>query len=130
MADDWAVINSAGSAFWDVLATDTQVLAEPVSAEAAPRGNGVALASMYYEPLKKIRIDTARRSEPHTVESHTRDRNYTVGASVNRLANDSVANDKHRQAEVDDLFAELELRPARTVEPARSRDLSNTHVSP
>ena len=36
---------------------------------------------MYYEPLKKFRIDTVRRSEPLAVESHTRDLSYTVGAS-------------------------------------------------
>ena len=36
-----------------LLVTETPVLAEPVSAEAAPRSNDAALASMYYEPLKK-----------------------------------------------------------------------------
>ena len=46
-----------------LLATETPVLAEPVSAEAALRGNDAALASMYYEPLKKFRVDTVRRSE-------------------------------------------------------------------
>jgi hypothetical protein len=72
--------------------------------------NDAALASMYFEPLKKIRIDTARRSESRTVESHTRDLSYTVGASANRLTNDRVANDKHH-TEVDDLFAEWESDP-------------------
>ena len=67
-----------------LLATETPVLAEPVSAEAALRGNDAALASLYYEPLKKSRIDTVRRSESRTVESHTRDLSYTVGASANR----------------------------------------------
>ena len=52
-------------------------------------GNDAALASMYYEPLKKLRIDTARRSESRAVESHTRDLSYTVGASANRIADDS-----------------------------------------
>ena len=51
-----------------------------------------------------------RRSESRTVESHTRDLSYTVGASANRLANDSVANDKHH-TEVDDLFAQWESDP-------------------
>jgi hypothetical protein len=44
------------------------------------------------------------------VESHTRDLSYTVGVSPNRLANDSVASDKHH-TEVDDLFAEWESDP-------------------
>ena len=44
------------------------------------------------------------------MESPTRDLSYTVGASANRLANDSVANDKHH-TEVDDLFAEWESDP-------------------
>ena len=82
-----------------LLATETPVLAEPVSAEAALRGNDAALASMYYEPLKKVRIDTVRRSESRTVESHTRDLSYTVGAAANRIANDTRwARDNHRQA--------------------------------
>ena len=72
-----------------LLATETPVLAEPVSAEAALRGNDAALASMYDVPLKKVRIDTVRRSESRTVESHTRDLSYTVGAAANRLANDT-----------------------------------------
>ena len=37
---------------------------------------------MHYEPLKKVRVDTVRRSESRTVESHTRDLSYTVGASA------------------------------------------------
>ena len=65
---------------------------------------------MYYEPLKKVRVDTVRRSESRTVESHTRDLSYTVGAAANRLANDSVANDKHH-TEVDDLFAQWDSDP-------------------
>ena len=65
---------------------------------------------MYDEPVKKFRIDTVRRSESRTVESHTRDLSYTVGASANRTANDNVANDKHH-TEVDDLFAEWESEP-------------------
>ena len=93
-----------------LLATETPVLAEPVSAEATPRGNDAALESMYDEPLKKIRIDTMRRSESRAVESHTRDLSYTVGASANRIANDRVANDK-RHTEVDDLFAQWESDP-------------------
>ena len=67
-----------------LLATETPVLAEPVSAEAALRGNDAALESMYYEPVKKFRIDTVRRSESRAVESHTRDLSYTVGAAANR----------------------------------------------
>ena len=67
---------------------------------------------MYDEPLKKVRIDTVRRSESRTVESHTRDLSYTVGASANRIANDSRwASDNHRQTEVDDLFAEWDSDP-------------------
>ena len=65
---------------------------------------------MYYEPLKKFRIDTVRRSESRDVESHVRDLSYTVGASTNRLANDNVANDKHH-SEVDDLFAHWDSDP-------------------
>ncbi len=66
---------------------------------------------MYDEPLKKIRIDTVRRSESRAVESHTRDLSYTVGASANRIAdNTRWANDKHH-TEVDDLFAEWDSDP-------------------
>ena len=36
-----------------LLTTETPVLAEPVSAEAALVGHDAALESMYYEPLKK-----------------------------------------------------------------------------
>ena len=45
---------------------------------------------------------------------NTRDLSYTVGASSNRLANDSVANDKHH-TEVDDLFAQRESDPLELV---------------
>ena len=69
-----------------------------------------ALASMYYVPVKKFRIDTVRRSTSRAVESHTRDLSYTVGTSVNRVANDSVVNDKHH-TEVDDLFAQWDSDP-------------------
>ena len=93
-----------------LLATETPVLAEPVSAEAAPRGNDAALASMYDVPVKKFRVDTVQRSESRIMESHTRDLSYTVGTAANRLANDSVANDKHH-TEVDDLFAQWESDP-------------------
>ena len=50
------------------------------------------------------------------MESHTRDLSYTVGASAlaepvaHRIANDSVANDKHH-TEVDDLFAQWDSDP-------------------
>ncbi len=91
-----------------------------VAAVATLSGNDAALASMYYEPLKKIRIDTARRSESRTVESHTRDLSYTVGASANRIANDSWASDKHH-TEVDDLFAQWEADPLATIESPRPR---------
>jgi hypothetical protein len=94
----------------NLLVTETPVLAEPVPAEATLRGNDAALENMYYEPLKKVRIDSVRRSESRTVESHTRDLSYIVGAAANRLANDSVANDKHH-TEVDDLFAQWESDP-------------------
>ncbi len=93
-----------------LLVAETPVLAEPVSAEATPRGNDAAQADMYYEPLKKIRIDTVRRSESRTVEFPTHDLSYTVGASMNRLANDRVADDIHH-TEVDDLFAQWESDP-------------------
>ena len=107
-----------------LLATETPVLAEPVSAEAALRGNDAALASMYYEPLKKFRIDTVRRSESRAVESHTRDLSYTVGGlrPANRIANDSVANDKHH-TEVDDLFAQWESDPLELLSLPRPRDV-------
>ena len=81
-----------------LLATETPVLSEPVSAEAALRGNDAALASMYYEPLKKFRIDTVRRSESRAVESHTRDLSYTVGASARRPTasrTTALASDNH-----------------------------------
>ena len=97
-----------------LLATETPVLAEPVSAEAALRGNDAALENMYYEPPKKVRIDTVRRSESRVVESSTRDLSYTVGASANRLAIDSKASDKHH-TEVDDLFAQWESDPLELV---------------
>ncbi len=89
-----------------LLVTETPV----PSAEAALRGNAGALASMYDVPLKKIRIDTVQRSESRTVESHTRDLSYTVGAVAYRVANDRVAND-HHHTEVDDLFAEWDSDP-------------------
>ena len=60
---------------------------------------------MVNEPLKKIRIDTARRSESRAVDSHTPDLSYTVGAGANRITgNNRLANDKHH-TEVDDLVA-------------------------
>ena len=80
------------------------------STEATLRGTDAALENMYYEPVKKIRIDTVRRSEPHTVESPTRDLSYTVGAATSRATNDNVSNDKHH-TEVDDLFAEWDSDP-------------------
>jgi hypothetical protein len=90
------------------LVTETPVL----SAEANLRGNDAALASMYYEPLKKVRIDTVRRSESRAVESLTHDLSYTVGASANRSTDNSRwANDNHRQTEVDDLFAQWDADP-------------------
>ena len=46
-----------------LLTTETPVLTESVSADAAPLGNDAALASMYDVPVKKVRIDTVRRSE-------------------------------------------------------------------
>jgi hypothetical protein len=93
------------------LANETPVLVESVSAEAAPRGNDAALASMYEAPVKKLRIDTVQRSESRAVESPTRDLSHTVGASANRIANDRhVVSDDH-QVEVDDLFAQWESDP-------------------
>jgi hypothetical protein len=95
-----------------LLVTETPVLAEPVSAEATFCNTDAALESLYYEPLKKFRIDTARRSESRTVESPTRVLSYTVGASANRIADDSRwARANHHQAEVDDLFAQWESDP-------------------
>jgi hypothetical protein len=95
-----------------LLTTETPILTEPVSTEAALRSNDAALASMYYEPLKKLRVDTVRRSESRTVESPTRDLSYTVGSSANRIADDSRwARADHHQAEVDDLFAQWESDP-------------------
>jgi hypothetical protein len=95
-----------------LLATETPVISEPVSADAAPRGNDAAMAGMYYEPLKKYRIDTVQQSESLIVESHTRELSYSVGAAVNRIAENSRwASDNHRQTDVDDLFAEWESDP-------------------
>jgi hypothetical protein len=95
-----------------LLATETPVLTEPATAEATLRGNDAALENMYYEPLKKVRVDTVRRSESRTVESPTRDLSYTVGASTNRIADDSRwARANHHQAEVDDLFAQWDSDP-------------------
>jgi hypothetical protein len=71
---------------------------------------------MYDEPLKKFRVASVRRSESRAVESPTRDLSYTVGTAAlaepvaHRLANNSVANDKHH-TEVDDLFAQWESDP-------------------
>jgi hypothetical protein len=82
------------------------------SAEAASRGNDAALESLYYEPLKKLRVDTVRRSESRTVDSPTRDLSYTVGASANRITDDSRwVRDNRHEAEVDDLFAQWESDP-------------------
>ncbi|MHB8969628.1 MAG: hypothetical protein ACYC3X_05575 [Pirellulaceae bacterium] len=53
---------------------------------------------------------TGMRSESRAVETHTRDLSYTVGASANRIANDSVAHDKHH-SEVDELFAQWNSDP-------------------
>ena len=112
-----------------LLATETPVLSEPVSAEAALRGNDAALASMYYEPLKKVRIDTVRRSESRAVESHTRDLSYTVGASAlaepvaHRIADDTrwpMTTTPHGSGRS---VRPVGLRPARTVEFPRPRDL-------
>ena len=72
-----------------LLVAETPVLSEPVSAEATLVVTTLPWPDMYYEPLKKLRIDTVRRSESRMVESHTRDLSYTVGASANRLANDT-----------------------------------------
>ncbi len=95
-----------------LLATETPALSEFVSAESALRGNDAALASMYDEPLKKFRVDTVRRSESRTVESHTRDLSYTVGAAPNYLTDDNRwASDNDSQADVDDLFAEWDSDP-------------------
>ena len=93
-----------------LLTTEASVLAEPVTAEATLRSNDAALATMYAVPGKKFRVDTVRRSESRAVESHTRDLSYTVGASANRLAIDSVASDKPH-TEVDDLFAQWDSDP-------------------
>jgi len=99
----------------NLLTTDTLVLSEPVSAEAALRGNDAALASICDVPVKKFRIDTVRRSESRAVESHTRDLSYTVGAAANRITgNNRWANDKHH-TEVDDLFAQWESDPLELV---------------
>lgn len=94
------------------LVTETPVLTEPVTAEATLRNNDVALADMYDQPLKKIRIDTARRRESRFVESHTRDLGYTVGAAPNCLADNSLwVSENDRQSDVDDLFAEWDSDP-------------------
>jgi hypothetical protein len=103
-----------------LLVTETPVLSEPVSAAAAQRGNDAALADMYYEPLKKVRVDTVRRRESRMVQSHTRDLSYTVGASAlaepvahwaHRVTDDSRWARNNHQAEVDDLFAQWESDP-------------------
>ena len=106
-----------------LLATETPVLAEPVSAEAAFRGDDAALASMYYEPLKKVRIDTVRRSESRTVESHIRDLSYTVGAAPNYLADDNRWASDNTPKRCGRPVRPVGLRPARTAESARPRDV-------
>ena len=81
------------------------------STEAAISGNDAALASMYDEPLKKVRTDTARRSEvtqrwnPTPAISATP---WVPPRTASRI--DSVANDKPH-TEVDDLFAQWESDP-------------------
>jgi hypothetical protein len=95
-----------------LLVAETPVLSEPVSAAAVLRGNDAALASMCYEPLKKVRVDTVRRNESRKVESSTRDLSYTVGAAPNYLADDNHrASDNDSQSDVDDLFAEWDSDP-------------------
>ncbi len=99
-----------------LLVAEAPVASEPVSAEAALRVSDAALENMYYEPLQKLRVDTARRSESRTVESSTRDLSYSVGASAlaepvaHRIANANVAYDRHHMG-VDDLFAQWESDP-------------------
>ena len=80
---------------------------------------------MYDEPLKKIRIDTVRRSESRKVETHTRDLSYTVGASANRLATDNVATDNSKRKWRP--VRRVGIRPARTVE-SRPWDVIRTLV--
>ena len=82
----------------------------PVAAVATLSGTDAALTSTYDVPVKKLRTDTARRSESRAVESHIRDLSYTVGASANRLAIDNFANDKHH-TEVDGLFSQWDSDP-------------------
>jgi hypothetical protein len=95
-----------------LLTTETTVLSESVSAEAALRGNEAARESMYYEPLKKSRIDTAWPSVSRAVETHTRDLNYTVGAAPNYLTGDNRwVSDNDSPSDVDDLFAEWDSDP-------------------
>ncbi|MHB8890289.1 MAG: NHL repeat-containing protein [Acidobacteriaceae bacterium] len=95
-----------------LLTTETPVLSEPLSAEVALGGDDVALASMYYEPLKNVRVDIAQRSESRIVESHTLDVSFTVGAAPNYLTDDNRwANDNDGQSDVDDLFAQWESDP-------------------
>ena len=53
-----------------------------------------------------------QRSAALAVEESTRDLSYTVGASTNRITDDSRwVRANHRQAEVDDLFAQWESDP-------------------
>ena len=95
-----------------LLTTETPVLTEPVSAEPVLVGNDVALEGMYYEPLRKVRIDTVQRSTSRVVESHTRDLSYTVGAAPNYLTGDNRwATDHDSQSDVDDLFAQWDSDP-------------------
>jgi len=95
-----------------LLTTEATVLAETVSTEAALVDHDAALEGMYYEPLRKVRIDTVQRSTSRVVESHARDLSFTVGAAPSYLTGDNRrATDYDSQADVDDLFAEWESDP-------------------
>ncbi len=99
-------------ALGSLLTTETSVHSEPVSAETALRGNDAALESMYYEPLKKSRIDTARPSVSRKVETHARDLSYSVGAAPDYLTDDNRwVNDNDSHSDVDDLFAQWDSDP-------------------
>ena len=105
--------------------TTITILRPGASAKTAAKGaadsleamyTDAALTNMYYEPLKKSRIDTLRPSVSRNVESRTRDLSYTVGTAPSYLTGDNRwTTDHDSQADADDLFAERESDPLELV---------------
>ncbi len=99
-----------------LLTTDASVLAEPVSEEAALVAHDAALASMYYEPQRKVRVDRTGRVASRNAVVGVSVADFTVGAAPSYLTGDNRwATDHDSQADVDDLFAEWDADPLELV---------------